>query len=1185
MTDFIIDGPLIAGDVGSSSVIHGNTNIGGSSNTVSATNESVNIGGSSSSKSLSGTGSASVGGVSVTPTQTGVGSVTVGGSSVSSNVAGNGGVAIAAAGLFGSGTGDVNLVAIGGSGTTMGGSGSIAAGPSTLTKLYSPANPKMYVMGSPVITTLRTAFTTPGTLTAAAVSGGVIEFTTTAGAYTMPTTSALCTEILDTTLTAFTGTPRHIFSVTFYNNSGGACTVATGTGQTLTNGSSPFSVANGGSMTWKCWFTSPTAMLIEIAQVATSVVITGLTPNSFLYSGTAGALTTTAAPTNGQLLIGSTGVAPVLGSLTGSASVTVTNGAGTITLAVSEPFYTTNSRAIISGTGNTFTAVSSTSGGGIFGGSTNTCSIAASTGGVIVGGKTMNITIANSGSAGTAVGGTARTVTLNADGAVSIAAAGTVGAAADTNLVLIGGTNTTILGGGSVSIGPSTQTVRYQPANPKLYLKDNPVSSMLNTTFTTPGTLTAASISGGVVQFTTTAGAYTMPTTAQLCTEILDSSATAFTGNPRHVFNVTFYNTSGGACSVALGTGQTLTNGVSPFSVANNNSMTWKCWFTSPTAMLIEIAQVATSVIAGLTANSFVYSGTAGVLTTTSAPTNGQLLIGSTGVAPALGSLTGSASVTVTNGAGTITLATSEPFYTSNTRAIISGTGNTLTNIASNCAGGIFGGSSTNVTITATSGSVAVGGANTTAVPNLGGSGNVIVGSSQVNGASISGSGNVVVGSSSNACVISSNGNAVVGSQALSATISTNNGNAIVGSASLAALITGTGCAIIGSNNMGATATVSGSGNVIVGSITAFAATSPFGSTSGNVVIGSQGALSTFSANGAVLIGSNACTTSIGGVGSVILGGASNAGSTSATGSVIIGGQSYNALLSGLGAVVVGSQNSLTPISSSGGVIVGGVSSTVTSSLSGSGAVICGGSTSSAILSANGGVLCGGFTNSGTTSGTGSTVVGGHTCAVTITGAGSVAIGGQTETVTITADGSVAIAATGTVGSAANQSGNILIGGSGTTLASAGNISIGTSTTTQTFGPTNAQLFLKSNPMTAWTTTPINNGAVAAVALTAIQLVNGFINRQSGTVAPNFTFPTASSVYNLAVDNTGGTFALNIMFPFLIVNSGGTGVITLTTNTGFGTLQGTTGTIAAGASRAGWCILTANNAGILYFFA
>ena len=64
-----------------------------------------------------------------------------------------------------------------------------------------------------------------------------------------------------------------------------------------------------------------------------SVTVSGLTANSFTYSGAGGLLSSTAAPTNGQLLIGSTGAAPVRAALTGTANqVTVTNGAGSVTL-------------------------------------------------------------------------------------------------------------------------------------------------------------------------------------------------------------------------------------------------------------------------------------------------------------------------------------------------------------------------------------------------------------------------------------------------------------------------------------------------------------------------------------------------------------------------------------------------------------------------------------------------------------------------------------------------------------------------------------------------------------------------------------------------------------------------------------------------------------------------------------
>ena len=71
------------------------------------------------------------------------------------------------------------------------------------------------------------------------------------------------------------------------------------------------------------------------------VRLPALTPSSFMYLDADGDLATTAAPTNGQLLIGSTGAIPVAAALTGTANqVVVTNGAGTITLSTPQSIAT-----------------------------------------------------------------------------------------------------------------------------------------------------------------------------------------------------------------------------------------------------------------------------------------------------------------------------------------------------------------------------------------------------------------------------------------------------------------------------------------------------------------------------------------------------------------------------------------------------------------------------------------------------------------------------------------------------------------------------------------------------------------------------------------------------------------------------------------------------------------------------
>lgn len=66
-----------------------------------------------------------------------------------------------------------------------------------------------------------------------------------------------------------------------------------------------------------------------------TLTVTGFTASSMVYASAAKGLTATAAPTDGQLLIGSTGAIPALGTLTGTANqITVTNAAGSITLSL-----------------------------------------------------------------------------------------------------------------------------------------------------------------------------------------------------------------------------------------------------------------------------------------------------------------------------------------------------------------------------------------------------------------------------------------------------------------------------------------------------------------------------------------------------------------------------------------------------------------------------------------------------------------------------------------------------------------------------------------------------------------------------------------------------------------------------------------------------------------------------------
>lgn len=73
---------------------------------------------------------------------------------------------------------------------------------------------------------------------------------------------------------------------------------------------------------------------------------------------------------------------------------------------------------------------------------------------------------------------------------------------------------------------------------------------------------------------------------------------------------------------------------------------------------------VAGATISGLTARSFIFSGASSAISSTAAPTDGQLLIGSTGANPAVGTITAGQDTTVTNGAASITIGSNSPATT-----------------------------------------------------------------------------------------------------------------------------------------------------------------------------------------------------------------------------------------------------------------------------------------------------------------------------------------------------------------------------------------------------------------------------------------------------------------------------------------------------------------------------------------
>lgn len=106
-----------------------------------------------------------------------------------------------------------------------------------------------------------------------------------------------------------------------------------------------------------------------------------------------------------------------------------------------------------------------------------------------------------------------------------------------------------------------------------------------------------------------------------------------------------------------------------------------------------NIISVTTLINPSLTANAFVYTDSNGYVTGTVSPTNGQLLIGSTGNTPQLASLTAGSGITITPGVGSITIDTSS--------ASVSSVTGTVNQITANVSTGPVGISlSSNITIT-----------------------------------------------------------------------------------------------------------------------------------------------------------------------------------------------------------------------------------------------------------------------------------------------------------------------------------------------------------------------------------------------------------------------------------------------------------------------------------------------------
>jgi hypothetical protein len=245
-----------------------------------------------------------------------------------------------------------------------------------------------------------------------------------------------------------------------------------------------------------------------------SLALTNTTVNGFAYIGASKALLSTAAATNGQLLIGSTGSVPVAATLTAGSGITVTNGAGTITIATSGGGGTVTS--ISAGTGITCTPNPITGTGSV----ALTVPVAISSGGT---GLTSTPTdgqllIGSTGSSNyglaTLAAGTGVTVT-NASHSITVAIGQSVATSATptfasetlsavTNQLTLGTTKTTTL----TSPAPGTsQTITIPDQSSNLGTASTAVLTTNTTTYMKTGTYTPT-MGDGSNNFTATVHGY-----------------------------------------------------------------------------------------------------------------------------------------------------------------------------------------------------------------------------------------------------------------------------------------------------------------------------------------------------------------------------------------------------------------------------------------------------------------------------------------------------------------------------------------------------------------------------------------------------------------------------------------------------------------------------------------------------
>ena len=416
---------------------------------------------------------------------------------------------------------------------------------------------------------------------------------------------------------------------------------------------------------------------------------TSLTDGGVLLGSGTGAITATAVLANGELLIGDNSTDPTVATLTAGSNISITNGAGSITIAATDTNtqLTTEQVQDIAGgmfSSNTETLITATyqdadgtidlvvdndlsnydnSSSGFITATLTTEQVQDIVGGMVTGNTETGITVTyedgdgtldfvvgtlnqdTTGNAATATAlETARTINgTSFDGTANITITAAGSTLSDTVTVAKGGTGATSLTDGGVLLGSGTDAITATAVlgNGQLLIGDNSTDPAV-------ATLTE----GSNVTITNGAGTITIAaadTNTQLSTEqVQDIVGGMVTGNTETGISVT-YEDGDGTLDFVVGTLNQDTTGNAATATALETARTINGTSFDGTANITVTA-------AGSTLSDTVTVAKGGTGQTTF--TNGQLLIGNTtGNTLTKSTLTAGSNVTITNGTGSITIA------------------------------------------------------------------------------------------------------------------------------------------------------------------------------------------------------------------------------------------------------------------------------------------------------------------------------------------------------------------------------------------------------------------------------------------------------------------------------------------------------------------------------------------------